>query len=91
MKINLVKILWRKEKIHWNRIKEMFNKFNPWLNKLTFGLIVAVLVSLGHYVFGIAHTLFELMLFIFANKMFKSNLQKMYIVTVNPIDTKNKK
>lgn len=87
MKITLLQILWIKEKIHWNRIIEMFNKFNSLLSKLTFGLIVAILVTLSHYIFAIAHTIYELSLFIFANKMFKSNLQRLYITTVKPIKT----
>jgi hypothetical protein len=77
MKTNLFKVLWKKEILHWKRMKVMFNKFNGWLSKLTFGLIVAILVTIGHWCFAIMHTFYELMLFIFARDMFKANLQKM--------------
>lgn len=76
MKTNLLKILWKKEVIHWKRIVKMFGRFNSWVSKLTFGLIVATLVTLGHYGFAFMHTLLEITLFIFANKQFKANLVK---------------
>jgi hypothetical protein len=77
MKTTLLQILWKKEKIHWNRVKQMFDKFHGWLNKLTFGLIVIILVTAFHYIFAIMHTLYELLLFIFAKQLFKANMQKM--------------
>lgn len=77
MKTNLLKILWKKEKRHWKRIAEMFTKFNSWLSKLTFGIIVASLIIIAHYAFAIMHTLYELFLWIFFRKAFKANLQRM--------------
>ena len=77
MKTTLLEILWKKEKIHWKRTKLMFGKFNGWVSKLTFGLIVAILVTLGHYAFAIMHTLFEIFLFVFMRDAFKANLQKL--------------
>jgi len=55
----------------------MFKKFNGWVSKLTFGLIVAIFVTIFHYLFAIMHTFFEIFLFIFARQLFKANLQKM--------------
>ena len=48
MKTTLVNILLRKEIIHWKRMKEMFGKFPNWASKLTFGIIVIILVTIGH-------------------------------------------
>jgi hypothetical protein len=79
MKTTLFNILWKKELKHWKRVKEMFNKFNGWLSKLTFGLIVVTLVTIAHYLFAVMHTLYELFLFVVARKAFKSNLQKMAV------------
>lgn len=79
MKTNLLKILWKKEKIHWVRIKQMFRKFNGIISKLTFGLIVALLVTIAHYCFAIMHTLYELFLFVVARQAFRANLQKMAV------------
>ena len=76
-KITLLRILWIKEKNHWKRIHTMFEKFDGWLNKLTFGLIVAFFVTVFHYAFALMHTLYEIFLFIFARKAFKANLQKL--------------
>jgi hypothetical protein len=82
MKTTLFEVLWKKEIIHWKRIKLMFNRFKGWPNKLTFGFIVAVFVTLGHYCFALMHTLFELLLFVFARNMFRANLQKMKYLKV---------
>jgi len=77
MKTTLAKILWKKEKAHWIMISQMFKRFNGWLSKLTFGFIVAVLVSISHYGFAFMHTLYEIGLFLFARKAFKRNLQRL--------------
>lgn len=77
MKTNLFTILWKKEKIHWNRIGKLLSRFHGWLNKATFGLITAILVTIFHYAFALMHTLYELFLFIFARQAFKANLQKL--------------
>lgn len=77
MKTNLFIILWKKEKIHWKRIGQLLKKFNGLAYKLSFGLIVALLVSIFHYVFALMHTLYEVFLFIFARQAFKANLQKL--------------
>jgi hypothetical protein len=77
MKTNLMEILWKKEKNHWKRMKSMFKRFNGWLMKLTFGLIVAIIITLCHWGFALMHTLWEFGLYLFARKLFKSNLQKL--------------
>jgi hypothetical protein len=77
MKTTLVSILWKKEKFHWRRMKELFKKSNNWVVKLSINLIIAVIITFVHYVFAIMHTLFEIVLFIFARNLFKSNLQKL--------------
>jgi len=77
MKTNLAKILWMKEKKHWKRLGQMFKKFNDWFSKLTFGLIVAILLIIIHYCFVLMHTLYETLLFVVARKAFKANIQRM--------------
>jgi len=77
MKTNLFKILWAKEKIHWKRLGIMFKRFNSIASKFTFGLIVASLIIIAHYVFAIMHTLYELILWAFFRRAFKANLQRM--------------
>jgi len=81
MKTTLLSILWKKEKIHWSRVKQMFGKFGGWVSRLTFGLIVIALVTIAHYGFALMHTLFELFLFVFMRDAFKANLQKMLLTT----------
>lgn len=77
MKTTLLQIFIKKEKIHWSRIKQMFTKFNGWISKLTFGVIVAALLIVAHYAMTLMHLLYEIGLFIFARDMFKANLQKL--------------
>jgi len=77
MKTTLLSILWKKEKIHWKRIVEVFGKINGWVFKLTFGVIVAILVTLFHYAFALMHTLYEAFLYIFFRDAFRANLQKL--------------
>jgi hypothetical protein len=79
MKTTLINILYKKEIIHWKRVKEMFSKFPNWASKLTFGTIVVILVTIFHYLFAIMHTLFEIFLFIFIRDAFKANLQKLSV------------
>jgi len=77
MKTTLITILWKKEMIHWKRIKAMFKRFGGWASKLTFGLIVAIFITLFHYAFALMHALYELILFIFFRQQIRANLQKM--------------
>ena len=77
MKTNLLQILWKKEIVHWKRLKEMFTKFNGWISKLTFGLIVAILITLSHYGFAFMSTLWSSCLWVVARKRFKINIQRM--------------
>ncbi len=81
-KTTLIKELWRKERVHWLRIVQMFERFNGWLNKCTWGLIVAFFVCLGHYAFALMSTLWETGVFLFARDTFKENLQKMHKSTI---------
>ena len=77
MKTTLAEILWKKEKVHWRRIGQILSKFNGWISKLTFGVIIAILITIFHYCFAIMHTLYEICLCVFARNYFKSNLQKL--------------
>jgi hypothetical protein len=70
-------ILWKKEKVHWKRVGQIFAKINGWVFKVTLGVLVVILVTLAHYAFALMHTLYEMFLFIFARQAFKANLQKM--------------
>jgi hypothetical protein len=77
MKTTLLQIMLKKEKKHWGRVRQMFSKFGNWFSKLTFGVIVAVILIIVHYFMTAMATFWELLLFVCANKMFKANLQKM--------------
>ena len=76
-KVSLLKVFWKKEKIHWNRLREMSKKFSK-LGKFTGYLIVSIIVTLFHYVFMFAHFTFEVILFLFARQQFRLNMQKLY-------------
>jgi hypothetical protein len=77
MKTTLFAILAKKEVIHWRRTQQMFKKFKGWPSKITFGLIVAIFITIAHYCFALMHTLYESFLYVFARKAFKANLQQL--------------
>ena len=77
MKTTLIKILYKKELIHWKRVKMIFHKFNGWFGRLTWGVLIAFFITLFHYMFMFMHTLWELTLFVFNRNKFKANIQKM--------------
>jgi len=76
MKTNLAKILWMKEKKHWNRTMGVFKKINGWFFKLTIGFIFALLGTLCHYGFVFVSTLWQSFMFIIFRQRFKINLQR---------------
>jgi len=78
MKTNLFKVFYQKEKLFWNRTREM--KDEKEISFIGF-LIATVIISIGHYAFAFMHFLFECFLFVFFRKQFKSNLEK--LVSVN--------
>ena len=77
MKTNLITILWKKEKNHWNRTFETVNKVNNWVGKIAMGIILLTIGNFTHYAFAIMHTLYEIFLWLFFRKAFKANLQKL--------------
>jgi hypothetical protein len=77
METTLLQIFWKKEKIHWKHMRQAFNKFNGWAFKLTFGIVVILILIITHYAMTFTHVLYEFGLFIFARDMFRSNLQKL--------------
>jgi hypothetical protein len=79
MKTSLAKILWKKELIHWKRIGVMFKRFNSWITKLTFGMIVAILLCIVHIAFAAMSTAWNGFLWVVARKDFKRNLQRMVL------------
>ena len=78
-KITLFSVLWKKEKFHWKRISQLFKTTNNWVINLSINLIIAFLVSIFHYAFAIMHTAYEIVLFIFARDLFRSNLHKLAV------------
>ena len=76
MKTTLAKILWKKEKRHWNRTFGVFKKFNNLFGKLTLGVILAFLGPIVHYAFVFMSTLWQSLLFVLFRKQFKINLQR---------------
>jgi len=77
MKTNLFEILWKKEIKHWKRLVELFRRINNWFIKLTYGILLGILLTAIHYAFVVMHTLYEMVLFVFAPKAFKANIQRM--------------
>lgn len=77
-----IQIVWKKEKIHWIRMKNLMTKEFKGFAKV-FGLIIVLFLSLIHYAFAGWHSLYELVLFIFARKVFKLNLARLQMTIPN--------
>jgi len=78
MKIYLTSIIWYKEKIHWKRMKELFNEMEGIGGKTISYIILVSLISIFHYLFSLMHIFFECYLFLFNNNRYKSNLKIVY-------------
>ena len=76
MKTNLVKILWKKEKRHWNRTFSAIGKVKNWIGKIVATIVLMTIGNIAHYGFAIMSTLWQSLLFIIARKQFKINLQR---------------
>lgn len=77
MELTLFGIFLKKEIVHWNRMNNLLKTIKEWYFKYTIGLLAIMIISLFHYMFAIMHISYEIVLFIFANKQFKNNLQKL--------------
>ena len=71
----LAKIIAKSESIHWKRIIGLFNRIHNWSGKLIAWPIIAIIVSIFHYLFSGMHTLFEITLIIFRPRQFDLNMK----------------
>jgi hypothetical protein len=78
-----VEVLWKKEGVHWKRMRTMLTKDFKGGGKIL-GLFVALIISIAHYAFAGMHTLYETALFFFNRKAFRANLMKLEI-SVTPV------
>jgi len=76
METTLLEILWIKEKRHWKRTIEVFNKFNHWFGKITLGAILAIIGTVVHIAFALMSTAWQSLMFLLFRKQFKVNLQR---------------
>jgi len=77
MKTSLLKVVLCKERLHWNRVIEIYGKFDNILSKMIAGTIVSLLFTVGHYFHVVMHVLYELVLYVFYRDAFKGNLIKL--------------
>lgn len=77
MRTNLLKVLWKKELIHWSRIMAMGNKYKSWLPKILAIIFIGFFISIFHYIFALMHLFYECMLYIFARKNYRENLKRL--------------
>ena len=80
MKTNLIKVFGHKEVIFWKRTWGMHKKFDGAMKAI--GFPIALLLSgVFHYIFAIAHFLFECVLWAVLRDQFKANLIKLQTIT----------
>ena len=82
--MTLIEVLWKKEVVHWKRMRTMLAKDFKGAAKVL-GVIVALIISVVHYAFAGMHTLYEIFLFVFNRKAFRTNLMKLEISVSPPI------
>ena len=68
----LLKVVAKKEKVHWKRIVLMKEKIG-WIGFI----ILTILISIWHYMVALMHFLFECFLFVVYRSQFDTNMTKM--------------
>ncbi len=76
MGTNLIKVFALKELKYWKRTWGMNKKFGK-VGKFTGFIIAFLIITLCHFCFAFMHFITECLLWIMANKVFKSNLIKL--------------
>jgi hypothetical protein len=77
-KISLIKLYLFKERVHYKRIKLGFLHFKGLLGKILGGGILAVLITISHYIFAFPHFIFECAMWVFVRGQFKMNMVNLY-------------
>lgn len=74
---SLIKILLKKEKIHYNRMIKLFGEVENIGGKLIAFPIIFVLITFFHYCFAFMHTMFETFMYIFNRERFNINVKRL--------------
>lgn len=82
--ITVLRLLWIKEGIHWNRMSILWKIVGKDVGARFISYpIMVVLVSLSHYAFAGMHTLLDIYLFFFKRNILRKNVMFIYKKTIN--------
>lgn len=73
-----LEIVWKKEKVHWKRMKTLMTKEFKGFTKII-GFIIACILTVVHYAYAFMHTAYETALYFFNRKAFRINLARLQI------------
>ena len=71
----LIRILWKKEKVHWSRLGGMWKNTSSFLDKVLIYPLVCIGITFFHYCFATMHFLFETFMYFFNRKRFERNMK----------------
>ena len=70
----LLRVIVKSESIHYSRIWKLLWKIDSWSGRVVAWPIIAILVTVFHYLFSGMHTLFEITLMVFKPQQFDNNM-----------------
>ena len=73
----LLMVIGKSEVLHYKRIGKLFKNIKSWSGRLIAWPVIAILVTVFHYMFSLMHTLFELSLLIFKPGQFDNNMREL--------------
>jgi len=83
-KITVLKLLFIKEGIHWDRMSILWNIVGKDIGARFIAYpIMVILITISHYAFAGMHTLLDIYLFFFKNEQLRMNIKFIYKKTLS--------
>lgn len=92
-KKNLIKIIYKKEKVHYKRMKLLFLEMENVQQKIISFPLLFIFVSIFRYAFALMHYTFEFLLFFVNKDQYKQNIKNINSktnATINELEQKIK-
>lgn len=77
-KITLLSVFSLKERIHIERMKLGFMKFDNLTQKIIGGGLITIFITIFHYIFAFPHLIFECAMWCFIRDQYKMNMKSLY-------------
>lgn len=80
--INLIKIMLKKETIHYKRMCQLFKMVEGFGGKCIAFPLMFIIITFFHYCFALMHFLFETFMYLCNRNQFERNVEKLILKTV---------